>query len=136
MRLYLFLCNIIDVRMGADVPADALVDRLLVRLLDGLSDGLPEVLLVSNQLPGDPLRHPEPFTLNPWCIFLYVNPLSQDFPFLELNEIKSQRLYFDHLLGIKKPPTMTRRPKITSLPAQVVKTQDTSQLSLFGRLRH
>ncbi|KAL9831025.1 putative transcription factor interactor and regulator CCHC(Zn) family [Arabidopsis thaliana] len=117
-----------NVRMGADVPADALVDRLLVRLLDGLSDGLLEVLHVSNQLvrtkesypflpfcasqshiwkPGDPLRHPEPFTLNPWCIFPYVNPLSQDFPFPDLNEIKSQRLYFDHLLGIKKPPTMT-----------------------------
>ncbi|VYS59222.1 unnamed protein product [Arabidopsis thaliana] len=56
---------------------------------------------------GDPLRHPEQFTLNPWCIFPYVNPRSQDFPFPKLNEIKSQRLYFDHLLGIKKPPTMT-----------------------------
>ncbi|KAG7640868.1 Zinc finger CCHC-type, partial [Arabidopsis suecica] len=75
-----------DVRMGADVPADALVDRLLAGFFDGLSDGLPEVLHVSNQLVrtkesypflpfcasqshiwklGDPLRHPEPFTLNP-----------------------------------------------------------------------
>ena len=117
-----------DVRMGADVPADALVDRLLVGFFYGPSDRLPEVLHVSNQLvrtkesypflpfcasqshiwkPGDPLRHLEPFTLNPWCIIPYVNPRSQDFPFPELNEIKSQQLYFDHLLGIKKLPTMT-----------------------------
>ncbi|KAL9840856.1 hypothetical protein AtNW77_Chr2g0233131 [Arabidopsis thaliana] len=55
--------------------------------------------------PGDSLHHPQPFTLNPWCILPYVNPQNQDFPHPEPKEIKSQCLFSDHLLRIHKIPT-------------------------------
>ena len=69
--------------------------------------------------PGDPFHHSIPFLFKLWCTLPYMNPWSHDLPFLELNEIKSQRLYFDHLLGIKKtleiPKSHHFQPKLSRL---------------------
>ncbi|CAL9247524.1 unnamed protein product, partial [Arabidopsis halleri] len=111
----------------ADEPADRLAERPAEELAEGLSDGLPEVLLVSRQLvpikesyhflplcasqshiwkPGDILNHLESVPHNHSCIFLRKNPMSHNFPIPESNEIKSQRLYCDHILCIQKLLTM------------------------------
>ncbi|CAL9244980.1 unnamed protein product, partial [Arabidopsis halleri] len=102
-------------------------EELAEGLAEGHPDGLPEVLFVSRQLvpikesyhflplctsqshiwkPGNTLNLLESVPHNLSYIFPHKNPMSHNFPFPEPNEIKSQRLYSDHLWRIHKILTM------------------------------